>query len=118
MEAKFSLNNKVSLITGGGSGIGKAIAKTFAMQGSYVYILDYNEKAATEVVLEINNEGYKSKAYKCDVSKSEEVSNVIEKISQQSSIDILVNNAGVAHVGNIEMCEEEDLDRLYNINIK
>ena len=118
MESKFSLNNKVSLITGGGSGIGKAIAKTFAMQGSYVYVLDYNEKAAAELVLEINNQGYKSKAYKCDVSKSEEVSTVIEKISQQSSIDILVNNAGIAHVGNIEMCEEEDMDRLYNINIK
>jgi 2-keto-3-deoxy-L-fuconate dehydrogenase len=118
MEPKFSLNNKVSLITGGGSGIGKAIAKTFAMQGSYVYILDYNEKAAAEVVLEINNQGYKSEAYKCDVSKSEEVLTVIEKISQQSLIDILVNNAGVAHVGNIEMCKEEDLDRLYNINIK
>ena len=64
IEPKFLLNNKVSLITGGGSGIGKAIAKTFAMQGSYVYILDYNEKAAAEVVLEINNEGYKSEAYK------------------------------------------------------
>ena len=118
MEPKFSLNNKVSLITGGGSGIGRAIAKTFAMQGSYVQILDYNEKAAAGVVSEINNEGYKSKSYKCDVSNLEEVSNVIKKISQESSIDILVNNAGVAHVGNLEMCEEEDLDRLYNINVK
>jgi NAD(P)-dependent dehydrogenase (short-subunit alcohol dehydrogenase family) len=63
MEPKFSLNNKVSLITGGGSGIGRAITKTFAMQGSYVHILDYNEKAASELVLEIINEGYKSKSY-------------------------------------------------------
>jgi 2-keto-3-deoxy-L-fuconate dehydrogenase len=67
IEPKFLLNNKVSLITGGGSGIGKAIAKTFVMQGSYVNILDYNEKAAAEVLLEINNEGNKSEAYKCDV---------------------------------------------------
>ena len=118
MEPKFSLNNKISLITGGGSGIGRAIAKNFAMQGSYVHILDYNEKAAADVVLEINNEGYKSKSYKCDVSNSDEVSTVIKKISKKASIDILVNNAGVAHVGNIEVCEEEDLDRLYNINIK
>ena len=80
METKFSLNNKISLITGGGSGIGRAIAKNFAMQGSYVHILDYNEKAAADVVLEINNEGYKSKSYKCDVSNSDEVSTVIKKI--------------------------------------
>ena len=88
MEPKFSLNNKISLITGGGSGIGRAIAKNFAMQGSYVHILDYNEKAAADVVLEINNEGYKSKSYKCDVSNSDEVSTVMMDSGIRGGADV------------------------------
>lgn len=115
---KFSLKNKVALVTGGGSGIGKAISLTFAQQGAKVHILDFNIEAATETVKEIEALGEKAAAHKCDVSNQSNVNEIIEKITQNDTIDILINNAGIAHVGNIEAVEEADLDRLYNVNIK
>ena len=57
-------------------------------------------------------------AHECDVSNNLEVNQVILEICKTSNIEILINNAGIAHVGNIENCKEEDLDRLYNVNIK
>lgn len=116
--SKFSLKNKVAIITGGGSGIGKAIAQTFALQGAKVHVLDFNIDGAQETVAEIESEGLLAEAYKCDVSNQKNVNDVIEKITSSENIDILVNNAGVAHIGNIEAVEEKDLDRLYNVNIK
>ena len=118
MKNKFSLQNKTALITGGGSGIGEAIAKTFANQDAKVYIIDQNLDAANKTVEKINKKGLSAKAYKCDVSNNKNVSNVINEISKTSTIDILINNAGIAHVGNIEACEEKDLDHLYEVNIK
>jgi len=115
---KFSLKNKVTLVTGGGSGIGKAISLTFAQQGAKVHILDFNVEAASETVTEIESLGEKAAAHKCDVSNQNNVNEIIEKITQNETIDILINNAGIAHVGNIESCEEVDLDKLYNVNIK
>ena len=118
MKTKFSLKNKSAIITGGGSGIGKAIAKTFSQQGAHVHILDYDLQSASETVESIVAKGFLATAYHCDVSNFQQVSDIVLNISSHTSIDILINNAGVAHVGNIESCEEEDLDRLYNINIK
>ena len=118
MKTKFSLKNKAAIITGGGSGIGKAIAKTFSQQGALVHILDYDLESALETVEAIKANGFLATAHHCDVANFEQVSDIISNISSHTSVDILVNNAGVAHVGNIESCEEEDLDRLYNINIK
>ena len=118
MKTKFSLNNKSAIITGGGSGIGKAIAETFSQQGAHVHILDYDLQSASEAVEAIKAKGFLATAYYCDVANFQQVSNIISNISSHTSVDILINNAGVAHVGNIEICEEEDLDRLYNINIK
>jgi NAD(P)-dependent dehydrogenase (short-subunit alcohol dehydrogenase family) len=118
MKTKFSLNNKSAIITGGGSGIGKAIAETFSQQGAHVHILDYDLQSASEVVEAIKAKGFLATAYYCDVANFQQVSDIISNISSHTSVDILINNAGVAHVGNIETCEEEDLDRLYNINIK
>lgn len=115
---KFSLKNKVALVTGGGSGIGKAISLTFAQQGAAVHILDFNVDAAEETVKEIETSGGKAKAHKCDVSNKKNVEDIVASITKNGGIDILINNAGIAHVGNIEACEEEDLDRLYNVNIK
>jgi len=110
----FSLSNKVSVITGGGSGIGKAIALLFAKQGSVVHILDVDESAMT-VVEEINNSGGRSFFNKCNVAQQADVKYIIETIPV---IDILVNNAGIAHVGSIESTAEEDLVRLFNVNVK
>lgn len=112
---KFSLKNKVAIVTGGGSGIGRAISTTFAMQGAEVHILDFNLEGAQETVKEIEGLGEKAKAHKCDVSDQDNVESIIKSIGD---IDILVNNAGIAHIGNIEAVETADLDRVYNVNIK
>lgn len=115
---KFSLKNKVAIVTGGGSGIGKAISLTFAEQDAKVHILDFNIEAANETAHEISKKGKEATAHKCDVANQLNVNEIIHNIIGTEKIDILINNAGIAHVGNIEHCEEKDLDRLYNINIK
>ena len=114
----FNLDNKVSVITGGGSGIGKAIAWLFANQGSEVHILDLDEKTEP-VVAGMQSLNKHLFFHRCDVSRQPEVRVIIESIIQNNkSIDILVNNAGIAHIGNAETTSEEDLVRLFNVNVK
>src|SRR5204863_5804231 len=114
----FSLKNKVSIITGGGSGIGKAIALLFAKQESRVHILDLD--ASTQAVVDnINASGGKSFFHTCDIASQDEVKAVIESIlAAANNIDILVNNAGIAHIGTVETTSAEDLVRLFNVNVK
>ncbi|HEY6506335.1 MAG TPA: SDR family oxidoreductase [Chitinophagaceae bacterium] len=114
----FSLENKTTLVTGGGSGIGKAIATVFAAQGSSVHILDLDENAG-KVAEDINASGGRSFFHACNVSSQAEVKKIVESIvTTDGSIHILVNNAGIAHVGTVETTAEADIDRLYNVNIK
>ena len=112
------LNNKVSVITGGGSGIGKAIAKKFAGAGSHVHVLEMNVDDASVLANDIAGSGGKVEIHICDVSIQENVVDVIKKISSVHAIDILVNNAGIAHVGNLENTTGEDMDLLFNVNVK
>src|SRR5262245_28083888 len=99
----FSLKDKTTIITGGGSGIGKAIAKLFAQQGANVYILDFDKKGSDEAVKEILYEGGKATAIQCDVSNQQQVKEIIDGIGNKNgSVNILVNNAGVAHIGTAE----------------
>jgi len=115
----FDLSGKISLISGAGSGIGRSIAQVFARHGSHVYVLDLNDEAGEEAVAQIKDEGFSADYFNCNVAKHAEVNQVVEKIIEKhEKIDILVNNAGVAHIGNVETTSEEDLDRIYNINIK
>lgn len=115
---KFDLANKRAIITGGGSGIGKAIALNLAGQGATIHILEMNLENGLETVAEIKNIGGNAIAYQCNVVSQEDVIKVINTIAENGGIDILINNAGIAHVGNIENTKEEDLDRLYQVNIK
>lgn len=115
----FSLQKKTAIVTGGGSGIGKAIAKLFAKQGAHVHILDFDKKGADETVSEITSDGSNANAIQCDVGNQQVVQEIVDSIVNKSgAIHILVNNAGVAHVGTVETTSEEDFNRLLNVNVK
>jgi len=111
----FSLKNKSVIVTGGGSGIGKAIATLFVKQGAIVHIFELNLDAAVQVAEELKEIGLAAYAYQADVSNQQQVQQLINNIGR---VDILVNNAGIAHVGNVENTSEADFDRVYNVNVK
>ncbi len=111
----FSLNNKIAVITGGGSGIGKAISLLFGQQGAAVNIIELNKETAQQTVEEIEAAGGRAMAHQVDVSNQQQVVDTFNKIGK---IDILVNCAGVAFIGNLENTPESDFDRIYNINVK
>jgi NAD(P)-dependent dehydrogenase (short-subunit alcohol dehydrogenase family) len=111
----FSLSGKHVVVTGAGSGIGRAVALLLAQQGARVYAVDINEDQAREVVKEIEEAGAKAEAKIADVSNQQEVEDLFAGIPQ---LDILVNSAGVSHIGNAESTSEEDFDRLYRVNVK
>jgi 2-keto-3-deoxy-L-fuconate dehydrogenase len=111
----FSLANKQAVITGAGSGIGRAVAILLARQGAQVQVADINEGQAQEVVKEIEAQGGKASALVGDVANQQQV---VQLFSGLDRIDILVNSAGVSHIGTAETTEEKDFDRLYNVNVK
>lgn len=111
----FKLNEKIAVVTGSGSGIGKAVALLFAKQGAQVHVLDMNEEACNATVKEIQQTGGKAFAHVCNVADQQQVKEIFSKIGR---VDILVNSAGVSHVGNVENTTETDFDRLYNVNVK
>jgi len=111
----FSLKNKSAIITGGGSGIGKAIAQLFAMQGATVHVIEMNTEAALATVTDIRKSGCKAFYHICDVSKQQQVIDAFNAIGQ---VDILVNNAGIAHIGKADTTSETDFDRVMNVNVK
>jgi len=115
---KFNLQGKTAIVTGGGSGIGKAISKTLAAQGASVHILELNVDAAQESANEIVEHEGIAFGHKCNVAKQSEVKHVVDAIAKNTQLDILINNAGIAHIGNVENTSEEDMDKLYAVNIK
>ncbi|MCM8540283.1 MAG: SDR family oxidoreductase [Lentisphaeraceae bacterium] len=113
------LNGKVAIVTGGGSGIGEAIALRFAQEGASVAILDMNMENANAVVEKIEAASGKAKAFLCNVADSENVKAVFTEVEKTfGGITTLVNNAGIAHIGKVHETEPEDLDKIYNVNIK
>jgi 2-keto-3-deoxy-L-fuconate dehydrogenase len=104
---KFDLSGKKAVVTGGSSGIGKAIVEALSEQGAKIFIIDLNEntdhsKAGITTII-------------TDITQTDKLNEAVNTLPD--SIDILVNNAGVGFVGNIEKTEEEDFDRLYRVNI-
>jgi 2-keto-3-deoxy-L-fuconate dehydrogenase len=116
MNKKFE--GKVALITGGGSGIGQSTSLQLAKAGAHILIVDLDMEAANTTQNMIEIFGGQASVYQCDISNSAQVKDVVETILLEQSIDILVNNAGIAHIGNLEGTSEDDLDRLYQVNIK
>ena len=105
---KFDLTNKNALVTGGSSGIGRAITETLKSQGADVYVLDLNENKSNTL------QGIST--IKTDITNSSKLKEVFNKLPDK--IDILINNAGIGLVGNIEQTKEKDFENLYKVNIK
>ena len=111
----FRLDNKKAVITGAGSGIGKAIALMFAKQGAAVNVIELNEENGNAVLEEIKNSEGKASLHICNVADQKEVIKAFEKIG---AMNMLVNSAGVAHVGKADTTSEADFDRIMNVNVK
>ncbi len=111
----FKLTNKKAIVTGAGSGIGRAIAKLFAAQGAFIYVADIGKQQADAVVASIKEEGGQAAPLVCDVANQ---SAVKEAFAVAEQIDILVNSAGISHIGRADNTTEEDFDRIYQVNVK
>ncbi len=114
----FSLTNKTAIITGGGSGIGRAICQTFARQGAGIYLLDIDEKGSNETVDQIRKGGGTAEFFVCALDQESSVQKVVQEIVNKQVPDILVNNAGIAHIGNAENTSSEDFEKLFSVNVK
>ena len=106
------------MVTGGGSGIGQAIALKLAEHGAVIHILDVNEPAAAKTCGQITAAGGHASAHLCDVTNPAEVNARFEKLFREQRIHILINNAGISHIGTVESTTEEDFDRVVRVNVK
>jgi 3-oxoacyl-[acyl-carrier protein] reductase len=115
----MSLMNKISIVTGGAQGLGKAIALELARKGSHLVVGDVNLEAAQRVTEEIHVLGRRALALSVDVSNARDVNEMADRVVKEfGRIDILINNAGICQVVTIEKMTEEDWDRVMAINLK
>ena len=115
----FQLTEKITLVTGAGSGIGAAIAKTFAEAGAFVWVADRDDTGGTATADAIRAAGGKAEFVHLDISREDECSQVAALVHErQGHIDILVNNAGIGAVGTAAQATGHDLDKLYAVNVR
>ena len=109
---------RIALVTGGGSGIGRSVCLRFAESGVHVVVLDLDREAADSTVAQIEAQGGNAHTRHCDVADGKTTRELIGDVLKQGPVDFLVNSAGIAHIGNIEQTTEDDLDRIYSVNVK
>lgn len=113
----FSLKGKVTLVTGGGQGIGKVVAEQLAESGADIVILDLQD--ATQVAKEIQQKtGVRTAAFTCDVTKPSEVAAAVEKAAEaMGTLDLLFNNAGIVLHKDVLDCEPSDWLKVIDVNL-
>ncbi len=115
----FRLDGKTAIVTGGGSGIGRAISECFAKQGAKVAILDVQDDAAAATVSAIESIGGVAGSWRCDITSAADLDRTMNEVEARfGPLNILVNNAGIAHVGTVETTSETDFDRVMSVNVK
>ena len=117
-DDRLKLDGKTAVVTGAASGIGLAIADRFGVQGAHVHLVDVRADAVDAAARTVTGPRGSGVAHTCDVADAADVERVFGAILARGPVDVLVNNAGVAHIGSIEEVSEDDLDRLYRVNVK
>ena len=113
------LKDKISIITGAGSGIGREAALLFAREGAFVVVADRDETAAGRVRDEIAAASGRASAFVVDVTVAEQVRTMIESTAETyGRVDILVNNAGYGFAGTVVETSDEDWDAIMGVNVK
>lgn len=115
----ISLSQKVTLVTGAGSGIGAAIAECFAEAGARVYVADRDAVAGQATLARILQAGGEARLAELDVTDETAGQAVVRRVLAENDqrCDVLVNNAGIGHVGTILTTETSDLERLWRVNL-
>lgn len=108
----------MAAVTGGGSGIGRAIALRFGAGGATVRVLDLNQDHAQAVKQEIVGAGGEASAHVCDVTDQQQVAGTFGELFRLGRVHILVNNAGISHIGTAETTSEAEFDRVLRVNVK
>ncbi len=113
------LENKVAIITGGGSGIGREAALLFAKEGAKVVVADVNEKGGEETAAEIRKNGGDGFFAKLDVTNREQSKQVVkDSLGKYGRIDVLINNAGITQDALLSKMTEEQWERVIDVNLK
>jgi meso-butanediol dehydrogenase/(S,S)-butanediol dehydrogenase/diacetyl reductase len=113
------LENLVAMVTGGGQGIGRAIALRLAREGAHVAIVDLNEANANQVAFEVEKEGRRALAVRADVSSKAECERMVDEVVRGlGRLDVTFANAGIAEFKPIFEISEKDWDRMFAVNAK
>jgi NAD(P)-dependent dehydrogenase (short-subunit alcohol dehydrogenase family) len=114
-----ALKDKVAIVTGANSGIGRAIALTFAAQGAKVCLAARREVQLKEVAREILSRGGESLVVPTDVSQEDQIANMVEQaLAEFGRVDVLVNNAGLGHWGPVVELETAEWDEVFAVNVR
>jgi len=120
VKTSARLHNLVAIVTGGGSGFGEAMCRTFAREGAHVVVADLNAESAARVAAALAADGHTAISHRVDVAKTAEMRDLVAAtLARFGQLDIMVNNAGISHPNQPMLdVSEEFFDRLFQVNVK